>query len=57
VLSDELKAIGLDSDYVKTDPELFEIYRNKLYRRLNKQYHPWLALLVPAHFIWQTNAM
>ena len=28
-----------------------------MYQRLNKRYHPLLALLVPAHFIWQTNTM
>jgi len=56
-LSEALKTIGLDSDYLKTNPELLEIYRKKLYRRLNKRYHPLLALLVPAYFTWQTNTM
>ena len=51
VLSEALKTIGLDSDYFKTNPELFEIYRKQLHRRLKKQYHPLLALLAPAHFI------
>jgi len=49
-LSEALKTISLDSDYLKTNPELFEIYRKKLYRHLNKQYHPLLSLLVPSHF-------
>jgi len=57
VLSEVLKTIGLDSDHLKTNPELFEIYRKKLYRRLKKQFHPLLDLLVPAHFIWQVNTM
>jgi len=34
-----------------------EIYRKQLYQRLNKRYNPLLALLVPAHFIWQANTM
>jgi len=57
VLSEALKTIGLDSDYLKTNPELFEIYRKQLHRRLKTQYHPLLALLVPSHFIWQVNTM
>ena len=42
---------------MKTDPELFETYRKQLCRRLKKQYQPLLALLVPAHFIWQVDTM
>jgi len=57
VLSEALKTIDLDLDYLKTNPELFEIYRRQLYRRLNKRYHPLLTLLVPAHFSWQDNTM
>jgi len=55
VLHEALKTVGLDSDYLKTDPELFEFYRKQLYQKLKKRYHPLLALLVPAHFIWQIN--
>jgi len=55
VLREALKAIGSGSDHLTTNPELFEIYRRQLYRRLKKQYHPLLALLVPVHFIWQVN--
>jgi len=36
ILSEALKTIGLDSDYLTTNPELFEIYRRRLYRRLTK---------------------
>jgi len=57
VLSEALKTIILDSDYLKTNPELCAIYRKQLYRRFKKQYHPLLALLIPAHFIWQVNTM
>jgi len=57
VLSEALKTIGLDSDQLTTNPELFEIYRRQLYRRLKKQYHLLLALLVLAYFIWQVNTM
>jgi len=42
---------------LKTNPELFEIYRIQLYCRLNKRYHPLLTLLVFAHFSWQVNTM
>jgi len=52
VLSEALKTIGLDSNYLTTNPELFEIYRKRLYRRLTKKYHPLLALLVSSHFTW-----
>jgi len=33
-LNEALKTIVLDSDYLKTSPELFEICRQNLYRRL-----------------------
>ena len=36
VLSEKLQTVGLKSDYLKNDLELFEIFRMKLYRRLNK---------------------
>jgi len=55
VLSEALKTIGLDSDYLRTNSELFEIYRKQLYGRLKKQYYPLIALLVPAHYIWQVG--
>ena len=57
VLNEAIKTIDLDSDYLRTNPELFEIYRKQLYRCLKKQYHSLLALLVLAHFIWQVNTM
>jgi len=57
VLSEALKTIGLDSDHLTTNPELFENYRKQLSRCLKKQYHPLLAPLVPAHFTWQVYTM
>jgi len=29
VLDEKLKVVGLESKYLKTDPELFEVYRRK----------------------------
>jgi len=57
VLSEALKSIDLDSDYLKTKPELFEIHHRQLHRRFKKRYRPLITLLVPAHFIWQVNTM
>jgi len=57
VLSEKLQTVGLKSDYLKNDQELFEVFRKKLYRRLNKRYQGLLDLMVPAHFIRQTKIM
>ena len=57
VLSKRLKTIGLESEYLKTDPEVFEGYCRKLYRCLEVEYHQLLDLVVSAHFRWQTNTM
>jgi len=57
VLSEALKTTDLDLDFLKTNPELFEMYRRRLYHCLNKRYHPLLTLLVPVHFGWQVNTM
>jgi len=37
ILDEKLQTIGLNSDYLKNDPELFEVFHNKLYRKLNKK--------------------
>jgi len=34
VLNERLKTIGLESEYLKTDLELFEVFHQKLYRNL-----------------------
>jgi len=47
----------VDSDYVKTDLELFEVYGKKLYRGLEVKYHPLIDLVVPAHCSCQINTM
>jgi len=39
ILNEKLQTVGLNSDYLKNYPELFEVFRRKLYRRLNKHYH------------------
>jgi len=57
VLSERLKTIGLEYEYLKTDPELFEGYCRKLYRGLDVEYHQLLDLVVSAHFGWQMNTM
>ena len=57
VLSERLKDVGLDSDYIKTDLELFEVYRKKLYRGLEVEYRQLIDLVVPAHCSWQTNTV
>jgi len=56
VLSERLKTIGLESDYLKTDPELFQGYCRNLYLGLEVEYQ-LLDLVVSAHFRWQTNTM
>ena len=57
VLSEILKTIGLESEYLKADPELFEGYCRKLYRGLEVEYNQLLNLVVSAHFRWQTNTV
>jgi len=57
ILREKLQIVGLNSDYLKNDPGLFEVFRNKLYRKLNKKYRGLLNHIVPAHFIWQTKIM
>jgi len=36
ILNEKLETVGLNSDYLKDDPELFEVFRRKLYGRLKK---------------------
>jgi len=36
---------------------LFEVFRRKLYRRLNKRYYGLLDFIIPAHFVWQIKIM
>ena len=57
VLNERLKTIGLESEYLKTDLELFKVFHQKLYRNLEEKYRPLLDLVVPAHFTWQTTVI
>jgi len=57
VLNEKLKTIGLESEYLKTDLELFKVFHQKLYRNLEEIYRPLLDLVVPAHFSWQTTVI
>ena len=57
VLDKKLQTIGFNSDYLKKDPGLFEIFRKQLYRRLNKRHYGLLDLIVPAQFICQIKIM
>ena len=38
MLEERLQTVGLRSEYLKSDPELFEVFRKKLYCKLNKRY-------------------
>jgi len=55
LLDERLQTVGLKSEYLKRDPELFEVFRKKLYRKLNKRYWGLLEFVVSAHFIWQVK--
>jgi len=55
MLNEKLQTVGLKSEYFKKDPELFEIFRKKLYCKLNKRCRGLLDFMVPVHFIWQTK--
>ena len=57
ILNEKLQTVGLNSDYLKNDPELFEVFWRKLCRRLNKRYYALLNFIVPAHFVWQIKIM
>ena len=57
VLSERLKDVGLESEYLETDLELFKVFHQKLYRNLERKYHPLLDLVVPAHFMWQRTVL
>jgi len=53
----KIKTIDLETDYLKTDSELFEGYCRMLYLGLEVEYHQLLDLAVSAHFRWQTNTV
>jgi len=53
----KLKTVDLESEYLETDLKLFEVFRKKLYRSLDREYYPLLDLVVPAHFRWQITVM
>jgi len=57
VLNERLKTICLESEYLKTDLELFKVFHQKLYRNLEEKYRPLLDLEVPAQFSWQTTVI
>jgi len=50
VLDEKLQVVDLESEYLETDLELSKIFHSKLYRSLERKYHPLLDLVVPAHF-------
>jgi len=39
ILNEQLQTIGFNSDYLKNEPALFEMFRQKLYRKLNRYYY------------------
>jgi len=57
VLNERLKTIGLESEYLKTELELFKVFHQKLYQYLERKYRPLLDFVVPIHFRWQTTVM
>jgi len=57
VLEEKLHTVGLTADYLKTDQELFKVFHDKLYRKMERKYRPILDFLVPDHFKWQTSTM
>jgi len=57
VLDEKLQVVGLESEYLETDLELFEVFHKKLYRGLERQYRPMLELMVPVHFRWQITVI
>jgi len=38
MLDERLQTVGLSSENLEKDPELFDIFYKKLYRKLNKKY-------------------
>jgi len=57
VLKETLKTVGVEIEIITKDEQVFETFRNKLYRRLNGRFYPLLKLLIPKHVIWQVVAM
>jgi len=57
VLDEKLQTVGLTADYLKTEQELFKVFHNKLYRKMERTYRLILDFLVPDHFRWQTSTM
>ena len=50
ILNEKLQTVGLNTEYLKSDPELFEVFRKKLYCKLNKRYRRLVDLIVPIYF-------
>jgi len=57
ILNERLQTVGLNSEYLKNDPELFKIFWAKLHRRLSKPYRDLLDLINPESFVWQVKIM
>jgi len=57
ILNERLQAVGLNSEYLKNDSELFKVFRQKLRSRLNKHYYELLDLMDPENFVWQIKIM
>jgi len=57
ISNEQLQTVGLNSEYLKNDLELFEIFWVRLYRRLSKPYRDLLDLIDPENFVWQVKIM
>jgi len=57
VFEEKLQTIGLTAEYLKIDQELFKVFHDKLYRKMERKYCPILDFLVPDHFKWQISTM
>jgi len=57
ILNERLQTIGLNSDYLKNEPVLFELFRQKLYKKLNRYYYELVDLIDSENFVWQIKIM
>jgi len=57
VLDEKLKTVGLTTDYLNTDQELFKVFHGSLYRKMERKHGPILDFLIPDHFKWQTGTI
>jgi len=57
ILNERPQTIGLNSDYLKIEPALFELFRQKLYKKLNRYYYELVDLIDSENFAWQIKIM